>query len=354
MGTTDQGWKFLNGEIEDYELEDGSWGTRNSDGSAYYSGVDGSWGQRESDGRISYYGEDGSWGTRDSDGSGSYYRSDGESEFYNSDEDNSDNSSASLSDLAATIAGVGLVVLGSKLFSRKKEAETEKSYIYDEEIPEIDEEEDTIDTAKPKKRRNPFTKNMLAIPFVFILIGCVFLTGYSLFNRVKNRRVVGINAIDCIGETYVAVKKQFESKGFDNIATEALEDLPYEELEQENLVWIVNIDGTTDFSADDEFPFDERVTIKYHSAKEEFPPIEAKNAKGEDYKRIEEIFKAAGFKNIEFNIEYDITTGWITKDGEVKSVVISNDKYDMDSRYRIDSKITITYHTLKKNKPNEL
>jgi hypothetical protein len=51
-------------------------------------------------------------------------------------------------------------------------------------------------------------------------------------------------------------------------------------------------------------------------------------------------------------VEYDIITGCITDDGDVESVVINEDKnfYEGDS-YRADSKVVITYHTLKKNKP---
>ena len=47
-----------------------------------------------------------------------------------------------------------------------------------------------------------------------------------------------------------------------------------------------------------------------------------------------------------------IVTGWLTDDGEVKSVTINGKKeFDSDDKYRLDAEVVVTYHTLKKNKP---
>ena len=57
-------------------------------------------------------------------------------------------------------------------------------------------------------------------------------------------------------------------------------------------------------------------------------------------------FKDAGFNNIALEVEYDIITGWMTDDGEVKSVVINGDnKFSTGKEYRADAEIVITYHT---------
>lgn len=56
--------------------------------------------------------------------------------------------------------------------------------------------------------------------------------------------------------------------------------------------------------------------------------------------------------NVTTNVEYDIVTGWLTDDGEVKSVTINGKKeFDSDDKYRLDAEVVVTYHTLKKNKP---
>lgn len=44
---------------------------------------------------------------------------------------------------------------------------------------------------------------------------------------------------------------------------------------------------------------------------------------------------------------------WLADDGEVKSVVVDGDKkYDSGDEYKLNSNVVITYHTLRKNKPN--
>lgn len=63
-------------------------------------------------------------------------------------------------------------------------------------------------------------------------------------------------------------------------------------------------------------------------------------------------FENVGFTNVTTNVEYDIVTGWLTDDGEVKSVTINGKKeFDSDDKYRLDAEVVVTYHTLKKNKP---
>lgn len=57
--------------------------------------------------------------------------------------------------------------------------------------------------------------------------------------------------------------------------------------------------------------------------------------------------------NVSTVAEYDIITGWLADDGEVKSVVVDGDKkYDTGDEYKLNSNVVITYHTLRKNKPN--
>ena len=65
----------------------------------------------------------------------------------------------------------------------------------------------------------------------------------------------------------------------------------------------------------------------------------------------EDEFEKAGFVNVTTNVKYDIVTGWLTDDGEVKSVSINGDKkFDSDDKYRLDAEVFITYHTWKKNR----
>ena len=90
----------------------------------------------------------------------------------------------------------------------------------------------------------------------------------------------------------------------------------------------------------------------YHTVELYNPPLTSKKAKGMNY--IDEIreFENVGFTNVTTNVEYDIVTGWLTDDGEVKSQTINGKKeFDSDDKYRLDAEVVVTYHTLKKNKP---
>lgn len=70
-----------------------------------------------------------------------------------------------------------------------------------------------------------------------------------------------------------------------------------------------------------------------------------------NYLDVIDEFEKAGFVNVTTNVKYDIVTGWLTDDGEVKSVSINGDKkFDSDDKYRLDAEVFITYHTWKKNR----
>ena len=77
-----------------------------------------------------------------------------------------------------------------------------------------------------------------------------------------------------------------------------------------------------------------------------------KEAKGANYQDVMGKFEEAGFENITLEVEYDIITGWITDDGEVKSETVNDDgKFASGKEYRADAEVVITYHTYRSNKP---
>ena len=82
--------------------------------------------------------------------------------------------------------------------------------------------------------------------------------------------------------------------------------------------------------------------------------VALKEAKGANYQDVMEKFEEAGFENITLEVEYDIITGWITDDGEVKSVTVNDDgKFASGKEYRADAEVVITYHTYRSNKPKQ-
>jgi hypothetical protein len=75
-------------------------------------------------------------------------------------------------------------------------------------------------------------------------------------------------------------------------------------------------------------------------------PRSAEELKGKNYQDVITRLKAAGFTNIRTEIVDDLVTGWLVKDGEVERVSANGRaNFDSGSRFPIDAKIVVTYHT---------
>lgn len=75
--------------------------------------------------------------------------------------------------------------------------------------------------------------------------------------------------------------------------------------------------------------------------------------KGRNYQSVVDDFEKKGFINIKTEALDDLITGWLTKDGEVKSVSVDGDeKYSADKWYPNDVEVIITYHTFPADKEN--
>ena len=110
---------------------------------------------------------------------------------------------------------------------------------------------------------------------------------------------------------------------------------------------------TSTFNEDDQYPSNLWITVVYHTVEKFAIPLSSKDAKKMNYEEVAAEFKNAGFTNIRVEAEYDIITGWINSDGEIKSITINGDsKFDSNDKYRPDVEIVIIYHALRSNKPN--
>lgn len=79
--------------------------------------------------------------------------------------------------------------------------------------------------------------------------------------------------------------------------------------------------------------------------------MSAKEAKKLNYTDLEKQFKEAGFVNVKTEADYDLITGWITKEGSVESISVNDEtSFDEYASYRPDAEVIITYHTFSKNK----
>ena len=131
-----------------------------------------------------------------------------------------------------------------------------------------------------------------------------------------------------------------------------IKDLTIDQISQENKTTSVKIGTYENFGADSKYPSNFPVLITFHSLERLAVPMSSKEVKKANYQEVKENFEGVGFENIVLKAEYDIITGWLTEDGEVKSVTVNGDeKFSAGTEYRVDAEIVITYHTYRKNKP---
>ncbi|MBQ0084335.1 MAG: hypothetical protein KBS52_06185 [Clostridiales bacterium] len=190
-------------------------------------------------------------------------------------------------------------------------------------------------------------KSLLALFMIFIIV----IVSIGIFHELKLRIPVRYSSEELIGKDFEQVVNCLETSGFTNVYVKEIPDLTIEQKPYENLVSNVEIGNVETFDASSEFSSNSIVLVTYHTLQQFAAPLSAKAAKGQSYIDVANQFGEAGFVNIRFEVEYDIITGWLTDDGEVKSVSVNgDDKFSSGALYKADAEIVITYHTWKKNK----
>lgn len=160
---------------------------------------------------------------------------------------------------------------------------------------------------------------------------------------------INVSSADLTGINYLKAIAQLEKSGFTTISTNIIEDLEYYELDRENIVSSVSLDGSEYFEFSNQAKYDSDIVITFHKLKRVAFPISYKEAKSQKDQDVEVAFENAGFVNVSCNVIKDIRLGWLKKDGKIDSIVVGGEKkYKIDNKYRIDTPIEITYHTFKK------
>lgn len=194
-------------------------------------------------------------------------------------------------------------------------------------------------------------KKGIAITFLVFFIATLLLVGY---HEIQLLIPIGYDNNTLEGLKYTEVVQLLKESGFSNIRTKEISDLTLSREDEENIVTEVRLVHTDAFNEDAMYPSNLWITVVYHTVELYAPPLTSKDAKGMNYEDVLDEFEHIGFTNIVVNVEYDIITGWISNDGEVKSVTINGEsKYGYHDKYRLDAEIVITYHTLRSNKPDK-
>ena len=330
-----------------YHGADGSDGYIYSDGSAYFHGADGTDAYKYSDGRGYYRGGDGSDGYKYSDGSGYFTDSSGSRISYDADadadEDDDNSEGGSLGEALGTIIGAGIagvMAAGAKAAAEEREREAQREAERREQA--------RINSEKRRAWRKKHRKGIAITILIFIIV-MLSLIGYY---EIQKLIPMGYSSKSLEGLKYAEAVQRLKESGFSNVHTKEISDLTISRDDEENLVTEVKLMFGDSFDENTKYPSNLWITVVYHTVEVYAPPLTSKEAKGMNYLDVIDEFENAGFVNVTTVVEYDIVTGWLTDDGEVKSVTINGEKkFDSYDEYRLDAEVVITYHTLKKNKP---
>lgn len=324
-----------------YHGADGSDGYIYSDGSAYFRGADGTDAYKYSDGSGYYRGADGSDGYKYSDGSGYFTDSAGSRTSYDmSYDENSINSS--LGELFGTIIGAGLVGLmeaGSKVAIEEQAREAQR---------EAERREKARINSENRRAWRKKHKKGIFITILISIIVLLLLIGYYEIQKL----IPMVYSSDSLeGLKYTEAVQRLKESGFSNVHTKEISDLTISRDDEENVVTEVKLLFGDSFDEDTKYPSNLWITVVYHTVELYTPPLTSKEVKDMNHLDVIDEFENAGFINVTTVVEYDIVTGWLADDGEVKSVTINGEKkFDSDDEYRLDAEVVVTYHALKKNK----
>lgn len=182
-----------------------------------------------------------------------------------------------------------------------------------------------------------------AISFIFIAIVGAVVFFYMQYEKATP---IGYDMEDFIGQQYTSVEANLRGEGFIDIEFIVVDDLTMEEIQQENIVTQVKLQGRSDFDAEDTYPFDGRIVITYHTLKEISIPISAKNAVGTQYSDVLSKLEIAGFVNITLKQTDDLIVGWFKTEYDVKEITVDgNSKFEESDLFRPDAEIILTYYT---------
>ena len=179
------------------------------------------------------------------------------------------------------------------------------------------------------------------------MVAVAFIVAAALF--LSNLIAIGYGSDQLQGMDRRTVAEMLERQGFKRVKVKALDDLGYDQIEQENIVRSVDVGDVSEFESTKHFIKWKKITIYYSSLQKKALPISSKDLKDVDYHELVDMLETAGFVNIKTEADPDLKTGWINFDGEVEEMFINNkNKFSADDKYRPDAEIIIKYHTFGK------
>lgn len=174
-----------------------------------------------------------------------------------------------------------------------------------------------------------------------------FATLISKDKKIK----IGISSADLIGDNVNETEKILKDAGFINVEKQAIQDIYVDNVKEDGEVEKVIIDEKIDFTKKDEFPYNSKILIIYHTKKKLTFPFSHKQVYKRNYKEVRKELREIGFTNIKTKRINDLVTGWIVKDGSIEEVSIEHlNSYKQGIVCDYDTEIIIKYHTFSKKR----
>lgn len=210
-------------------------------------------------------------------------------------------------------------------------------------------------TAKIRSFSDIFNEFLHKLKVFCCCIGCfILLIGVGILcykaDAYFNGITIGYDATDMPEMEYGELKELLSQKGFKYIVTSGIEDLEYHEDDKVNHVARLEVGENEVLDKNDRYSRFSKITIIYHLMKKAELPLSSKEAKGQDYLELKQLFIDAGFGNVEIEADYDISLAWFAKAGEVETVTVAGSKkFDSDAKYEVNTPVHIVYHANKKD-----
>ena len=158
------------------------------------------------------------------------------------------------------------------------------------------------------------------------------------------------------GLTYYDVCELLKKDGFTKISVEPLNDLTSVDKDKDNMVENIIIDGGDIYEAGATYMSDVEIKIFYHNIKMVYVPFSSKEIpKEKPFDSIKQQFDDAGFTNVKGEAIEDLIFGWLTKDGEIETILIGGkESFDAYDTFAFDTQVIIKYHTFPKENKEDI
>lgn len=182
---------------------------------------------------------------------------------------------------------------------------------------------------KTKYKKGNYKKPDVAIRVKYASGNRIELT--SFLNNWENREYTSLrDSLNMIGFTNIKYKKKLKH-----------------DRQKENYVAALTINGSSYKSGPCYVPANSPIIIKYYTPKITLNKNSSEFI-GEKYWLVGEELEKKGFTNYEFRRANDLITGWLKKEGTVKSISINGKKkFKGINEYYYDDQIVIVVHTFK-------